>query len=250
MIESIADIKYTYYINLEERQDRNQHVQEQLQKIGIENPIRFNAIKLASGAIGCSMSHLQCIKQAKEQGWPHVFICEDDILFLQPTFFTRQLNNFFSHHKDDWDVLLIAGNNVPPYKPVDDYCVQVIHCQTTTGYIVKEHYYDTLIENYKTGIQQLMLNPSQGIQYAIDKYWFELQAIDRWFLITPLTVTQREDYSDIEKRDTNYSRLLLDLDKVEWLKQQQEFIKQQQQEFIKQQQQAISNQSGMGMKFL
>jgi hypothetical protein len=113
---------------------------------------------------------------------------------------------------------------------------------------VKEHYYDTLLENYKTGIQKLMLNPTQGIQYAIDKYWFELQAIHRWFLITPLTVTQREDYSDIEKRDTNYSRLLLDLDKVEWLKQQQEFIRQHE-EFMKQQQ-AMANQSGMGMKFL
>ena len=39
---------------------------------------------------------------------------------------------------------------------------------------------------------------------------------DNWYLITPLTVTQREDYSDIEKRQTNYTRVMIDLDK-EWM---------------------------------
>jgi hypothetical protein len=39
-------------------------------------------------------------------------------------------------------------------------------------------------------------------------------------LITPLTVTQREDYSDIEKRSTNYSHLMLDLNKEAFFKAQ------------------------------
>jgi len=37
---------------------------------------------------------------------------------------------------------------------------------------------------------------------------------DMWLLITPPTVIQREDYSDIEKRNTNYSQLMLDIDKA------------------------------------
>jgi hypothetical protein len=37
-----------------------------------------------------------------------------------------------------------------------------------------------------------------------------------------LTNTQREDYSDIEKRNTNYSSVMLDLDKVAFFKRQQE----------------------------
>jgi hypothetical protein len=49
--------------------------------------------------------------------------------------------------------------------------------------------------------------------YAIDKYWFLLQDKDLWFLITPLSVVQREDYSDIEKRRTNYTKIMVDLDK-------------------------------------
>ena len=67
-----------------------------------------------------------------------------------------------------------------------------------------------------------MKEPHNHTLYAIDKYWFRLQEIDKWYLIIPLTVTQREDYSDIEKRPTNYSRVMLDLDKVAFFKWQKE----------------------------
>jgi hypothetical protein len=105
---------------------------------------------------------------------------------------------------------------------VNDACIQVSNCQTTTGYIVRAHYYDTLMENYRAGINQLMRHPAQKLDYAIDRYWFELQRRDRWFLITPLSVVQREDYSDIEQRMTNYGHLMLDLDKQQLIRRRME----------------------------
>jgi glycosyl transferase family 25 len=219
-MNSISDIKHAFYINLLSRPDRKQHVENQLKSIGI-NAERFNAIKMSNGAIGCSMSHLKIIENAKANNWDHVLIVEDDILFTDPNLFIKQFNKFLSNHKD-FDVALIAGNNIPPYVRIDDSCVQVVHCQTTTGYIVQKHYYDTLIKNYKDGLVLLMKNPADHVSYAIDKYWFNLQHIHKWYLITPLTVTQREDYSDIEKRATNYTPAMLDLDKVLFMKRQQE----------------------------
>jgi glycosyl transferase family 25 len=216
-MNSISDIKNVFYINLLSRPDRKQHVENQLKFIGINNANRFNAIKLTNGAIGCSMSHLKILEMAKVNNLEHVLIVEDDILFTDPSLFVKQFNTFLSNHKD-FDVALIAGNNIPPYKPIDDTCVQVLHCQTTTGYLVQRHYYDILIQNYKDGILHLMKKPSNHNQYAIDKYWFNLQAIHKWYLIIPLTVTQREDYSDIEKRPTNYTRVMLDLDKIHFFK--------------------------------
>ena len=209
----INDIKHCLYINLSSRVDRKQHVEKELAKIGIEYD-RFNAVKLPNGAIGCSMSHLKCLQIAKQGAWSHVFICEDDIQFLEPELFKTQLDTFLKNHQEDWDVLLVAGNNMPPYLPIDDTCVQVKQCQTTTGYIVKQHYYDTLIENIKLGVQHLMKEPDKHPLYAIDKYWFFLQQRDRWFLIVPLTVVQRTDYSDIEKKMVNYKRIMTDLDKT------------------------------------
>ena len=45
-----------------------------------------------------------------------------------------------------------------------------------------------------------------------DKLEKELR--DNWYLIVPLTVSQRDGYSDIEKKQINYSQLMLDIDKL------------------------------------
>ena len=66
MIESIADIKHTYYINLEERKDRNQHVLEQLQKIGIENPIICSSINKAGFRMSGGMELYEHVLKTKK----------------------------------------------------------------------------------------------------------------------------------------------------------------------------------------
>ena len=145
MISNISDIEHSFYINLKSRPDRKKHVEEQLKIINITAE-RFNAIKLPNGALGCSMSHLKCLEMAKANSWPHLLIVEDDIKFLNPQLFKSQLNLFLSNHKS-WDVVLIGGNNIPPYTKIDDTCVKVSTCQTTTGYLVNSHYFDILIDN-------------------------------------------------------------------------------------------------------
>lgn len=233
-IKSITDIKHCLYINLASRPDRRQHIEEELRGVGL-NPIRFNAIKLKNGRIGCSMSHLKCLQIAKKNNWSHVMICEDDLKILNRQTFINNMNTFFRMHGDGdgdgdgdnssanstWNVLLLAGNNVPPYKKIDDTCIQVSHCQTTTGYIVKMSYYDTLIDNIRTGIENLMKMPDQHIIYAIDKYWIKLQKQHTWYMLAPVVAVQREDYSDIEERKTNYESIMKDLDKPHLLHQQQ-----------------------------
>ena len=209
---SITDIKHIFYINLTARLDRKQNIESQLPRVGLTNFERFNAIKLPDGRVGCTLSHIKCLELAKERGYSHLLICEDDMIFLDPDLFKKQLNKFLGkQHK--WDVILFAGNNVPPYERVDDSCIAVSHCQTTTSYLVNGHYFDTLLDNFKEGLARLMREPAKHVDYAIDKYWLRLQKKDNWFLITPLTVVQREDYSDIEKRKTNYMYMMMDLDK-------------------------------------
>ena len=210
----ISDIKHAFYINLESRTDRREQVEEQLRNVGLTCAQRFNAVKLDDGRVGCSMSHLKCLSIAKEKKWDHVLICEDDIEFLNPGLFINQLNRFLSRH-NNWDVVLLAGNNIPPYTRDGDECVKVARCQTTTGYLVNGHYYDVLIQNIKNSIVNLLREPANHVNYAIDKYWFSLQQRDNWYLLTPLTVVQREGYSDIEKRVTNFVKAMTDLDKKE-----------------------------------
>jgi len=207
-LSSIDNIKNVFYINLLNRTDRKEYVEKQLKSVGLNTFERFNAIRLSNGALGCSMSHLKCLQIAKERKLDHILIVEDDITFTEPNVFNRQMNKCLENNKE-WDVLLLAGNNVPPYKMVDDTCIQVSHCQTTTGYLVRKNYYDILINNIHEGINNLIREPKNGFEYAIDKHWLILQKEYIWLLIIPLTVIQREDYSDIEKKITNYSKLML-----------------------------------------
>jgi glycosyl transferase family 25 len=225
-MNSFNDIRHAFYINLDSRPDRKEYIEKHLETIGLKAE-RFKAIKLTNGALGCSMSHLRLIETAKLNDWDHILIIEDDIHFLDPKLFISQINIFLENHKE-FDVLLLAGNNMPPFTKVDDTCVRVTRCQTTTGYIVRKHYYDTLINNFKEGIQKLIKHPENHKFFAIDKYWFSLQAKDKWYLIIPLTVTQREDYSDIEKKNTNYTQVMTDLDKEKMFREQIKYLTNQQ----------------------
>jgi len=226
-IKTLEDIKHAFYINLDHRTDRKEHVEEQMKIMNI-NATRFNAVKMENGAIGCSMSHLKLLQNAIVNKLEHILILEDDITFLDPELFKEQFKKFMEIHKNNWDVIIFAGNNLPPYEKIDDTCIKVTRCQTTTGYLVNGHYIKVLAQNIKMGLTNLIHRPKEHSKFAIDKFWFVLQSTGRWYLIMPTSVVQREDYSDIEKKKINYSKIMMDVDKKElfeaisYVKKQQE----------------------------
>src|SRR5210317_1725972 len=210
--------EHTLFINLEHRTDRLEHALSEFKKMNI-NAERVNAIRPKSGAVGCTMSHIKCLELAKKREYEYVFIYEDDINFTNPELLKENIQKFVDNKEIQWDILIIGGNNVPPYQQLTNYCARVFNCQTTTGYVVKKSFYDPLIQNFKEGVQQLVSNPSNAKMFALDIYWKRLQMQYFWYMITPPTVTQYENYSDIENKQTNYDHLLLDMDKP-WLFQQ------------------------------
>ncbi len=213
-MQSQSLFNYSLYINLEHRADRLAHVISEMQKMGI-NASRFNAIKTTDGAVGCSMSHLKCVEQAKESGAPYVFICEDDIQFLNPELFKTNLQKFLDTGLP-WDVIIVSGNACPPYTSIGDFAVKVTNCQAATGYIIAEHYIDTMLANFKEGVQHLLRDPTNKREFAVDMWWKRLQPTGNWYMIVPPTVVQVEGFSDIEKRFTDYKHLMTDMTK-EWL---------------------------------
>lgn len=212
-MNSANDIQHIIYINIEHRTDRKQMFLTEMQKFDwAPEPLRFKAVEMKHGAVGCSISHVRCLEHAKRMNWSHVLICEDDIKFTDPDTFTENLNKFLSSGIE-WDVILIGGNNVGRYTPTGQGAVRIKACQCALGYLVKNTYFDTLLQNFKEGAAQLIREPENKPRYAVDMYWFRLQYKDRWYLITPLTVTQQANYSNIEKHYTNYDYVMLRLDK-------------------------------------
>jgi GR25 family glycosyltransferase involved in LPS biosynthesis len=223
-------LQHALYINLDHRIDRNEHVQQELSKIGIANIAeRFPAIHMKAGNVGCTLSHIRCLDIAKSNGWPQVFICEDDITFTNPALFMKNLVRF-SESQMDWDLIVVGGNNCPPFDVITDAYARVYNIQTTTGYIVQKHYYDILLDNFKEGLSKLLREPDKKKQYSLDIYWKSLQRQGLWYMITPPTVIQYYDYSDIEEKVVDYGAAMLDLEKKELMERlMKEYLEQEKQ---------------------
>lgn len=213
-------LEHTLFINLNHRTDRLEHINAEFEKMGIKAE-RVEGVQPKTPAIGCTMSHIKCLELAKIRGYEQVFICEDDITFTNPDLFKEQIEKFAENDNINWDVLIISGNNRPPCQKLYEYAARVFYCQCCTGYVVKKEYYDTMLANFKEGLLHLIKNPTNKFDYAIDKYWQKLQMQDYWYIITPLSVIQYDNYSDIEQKQVAYTGLMLDLDKEWFVRQQQ-----------------------------
>jgi len=196
-MESIGRV---VYINLDERVDRNQQIQQELATVF---PVveRFAAIKQANGAIGCTMSHIAVLERAKAEGWPSVLIVEDDFAWRNKEAGLPVLERLL---KKPYDVIVLTATyiHIATHTKVD---LRLQSCQTTTAYVVAAAYYDTLLANYKEGLAALQAGGDYRV-CALDQYWKRLQVRDRWFIVQPILGIQRPGYSDIEGRVVNYVR--------------------------------------------
>jgi glycosyl transferase family 25 len=204
------DIKNILYINLDYNLDRKEHIENELIKMHWIGE-RFQAIKHENGAIGCTQSHIKCLQIALEKKWDHVLICEDDLTILNEELLIKQLNGFLQKKREkNWDVLLLAGNNYPPSKIMDEYSIKITNCQSACCYLVNSHYIPILLNNFINGYL-LFIQENKYYLYAIDQYWKILQNQDNWFLLIPLITTQKPGYSDIEKKYVDYTDLMMNL---------------------------------------
>jgi GR25 family glycosyltransferase involved in LPS biosynthesis len=197
--------KYHRYINLLQRPDRNILCRNELVGIGINEPKRYNAYKTTNGIVGCGLSHLSVLKEAMARDDPYILVCEDDVVFTNPTSIRQKINNLLAG--SDWDVLLLGGNMFKPFTDYNEDAYRIRRCFTTTAYIVKKHYYSTLIKCWEDGLRKLIETGDRN--YSLDCVWFPLQEKDTWLLIKPLQVHQRTGYSNIEKQITDYKDLML-----------------------------------------
>ena len=167
----------------------------------------MTAVLHKNGAIGCIMSHIQCIEHAKQNQWERVCILEDDFTCTNVEIFKKSLLHFLNT-PIPWDVLLLGSNMAPPFQQLHECYARVFNAQTTTGYIVNQHYYDTLLNNYKESLSLFQLYLYKPL-YAIDMYWKRLQQTDQWYILTPLTIIQLPGFSDIENKYVDYAQAML-----------------------------------------
>ena len=195
------NIEKIIYINLEERSDRKELLLKELSNIpNIDDKlIRFNAIKdTIYGAIGCTKSHIKCLEMAIKNNWKNVLILEDDAMWNNYDNRIQILDNLMSNQ---FDVILLGGTFIS----LNEKTFKLNKAQTAIAYVVSNHYFKTLLDNYIEGLQNLEQTMIFEM-YCIDVYWNKLQEKDNWYIVNPALMIQRKGYSDIEKRNVNYNK--------------------------------------------
>lgn len=184
------------YINLDHRTDRNEHMKQIVSSFG-KKASRYSAIKTSYGLIGCVMSHIEVLRDAIKNNYKSILVLEDD----------AEWNNFDEGYSilkklasSPYDVILLGGSFVS----CDPVSYKLFSAQTTTAYLVNNHYFQILLDNFTEGFKQLIQDPSQHETYALDMYWKRLQQRDNWFIVNPPLVYQRPDYSDICNTNVDY----------------------------------------------
>jgi GR25 family glycosyltransferase involved in LPS biosynthesis len=161
---------------------------------------------------------------AIEKNWESVMILEDDIVFSG----TNELieSKIRQVSKLNWDVILL-GVGIHRLMVCDhDFLLRVHSSTCTHGYIVRKHYYNTLLENYNKSLEKMQeqLNQHLSIKgnehkklsacWAIDQSWISLQNKDIFYVFYPLLAKQNHklisDCNDsidgVNRRIENFNR--------------------------------------------
>jgi glycosyl transferase family 25 len=186
------------YINLEHRKDRRKQILNELEKIPSHKIIRFNAIKDTQGHIGCSKSHIACLELAIQNNWKNVLIVEDDMIWSN---YENNIKLLHTLLNNNWDVISL-GNYAVKYDKVN---FRIFYGSGSHSYIVNNHYFKKLKENFEFGILKLIegsnYDPSEKLKnnhkYCLDRYWEKLMKNDNWYVTMPILCNQRPSYSDI-----------------------------------------------------
>ena len=210
--DTIPGIKYLHilrmfdairYINLDHRTDRKELIESELKRMGLEPFERFPAVKQEPGYLGCLLSHLNLLKDAREKKFKNVLIFEDDFEF---TMSKEDFWKLIERVKDiDYDVIMLGANR-PSSRTLahNTNLVKVDSALTTSSYLVNSKFYDTLINKLEECVPKLMADPSAQGSYSIDVCWIELQAKSKWYLFKEKVGKQRASYSNIQKGHMNY----------------------------------------------
>jgi glycosyl transferase family 25 len=190
---------HAFYINLDRRADRRAEIESELANMEIDAE-RFRAIEHVFPAIGCTSSHVDVLKLARERGYESVMIFEDDFMFLVSK---DEYDAAMSRLPASYDVVMLAFNMVSD-SAYDETFTRVSDGQNASGYIVHSKFYDKLIARLEEGLKFFIESPHLHWIYINDQYWKGLQPCSEWYAFKTRIGVQRPGFSDLAGKFVNY----------------------------------------------
>lgn len=205
-LQVLSMLNKIIYINLDKRTDRREEIEDELIRYGLLNTNikdnlveRFPAVSTPGrGILGCTYSHLEVCKLARNRGYKNILILEDDFIFLiNKKEFYENLDKLFTQ-QIKFDVCMLAYNNIQPPLPTEyHFLMKTVEAQTASAYILNESVYEKFIELYEWAAP-LLEQTGQHWIYANDQIWKKLQSDPNinWYCFKERIGKQQDGYSD------------------------------------------------------
>jgi hypothetical protein len=205
------NIDNLYYINLDKRQDRRDHIQSVISRINIKRAERVVAFDTPeNGSYGCALSHIHILEDAIEKNYDNILILEDDFKPHDHVRLNIELFRSFNQFVFDYDVLTLSPSTWVNYhegqsaSPEQSDLLRVSGAQTTSGYCVNKRFFNTLLNSFKESALMLKDNEERKVHWAIDQHWKALQHTHSFFAFRQNIGRQLEGFSDIERVCVDY----------------------------------------------
>lgn len=208
-----------YYLNLDSREDRKNRIEPHFNQFNIvaerissivitpDQVSEYNDgivldeynLGLAPARIGCSLTHLKAIQQAKEIGANNVLIFEDDAFILGEHISGLKEALKELEYLPKWDMLFLGANALAPIKQISPHIGKLTGAYCAHAYVVNSNFYDQLLKYdfkqfkiFDEYLFQEMRNPNNNI-----------------YTVLPIVSIQYDSFSDIEGKDVNYRDVLI-----------------------------------------
>jgi len=210
-----------YVINLPERTDRLKQATEELGKYGIPFEV-WPGIKCENGQLGIYATIYNLIEKSYYEGLSNILIFEDDVkLLINPEEYFSRIPAWVTKRHASFDILYLGLNT--DEKPLGK-CIGIDKAFIEVKYaygchamcISREGMFQILkVINENSNI---FINPGSSrytkFYKELDRYWpidkliaQKIQSRGKCICTYPMLATQRNSYSDIEKKEVDQSYL-------------------------------------------
>lgn len=193
-----------YYINLDHRLDRKEHIEKLLTDsdlIDISERVSATYNKSLPHT-GCVHSHIITLEKFIESNQQYCLILEDDFTTDNINTLKSDINKLFTD-KIDFDIVQLAGNHMQLHNCEYTYLKRVTDSQTTSAYIISKDFASILLNNFRES-HKLISESGRRHEYCLDIYWKKLQPVSKWYCYLPALGYQMDSYSDIENKNASY----------------------------------------------
>jgi hypothetical protein len=191
-------ISHVIYINLDKRKDRKKHIQRELAIFNPEKVTRLPAVVDEHPTTGCAKSHLKALQMARDNHYSNVLIVEDDSCWNKVNESYPVLERLL---KEPYDGILLGGT----LTEFDEDTLRLRVGWTTSGYIVKEAFYQKYIELYEEALAREANKNSEGRYILADEVSNAAYKNGKWYLVSPALMKQKGSYSNIDMEYKNLS---------------------------------------------